>query len=1018
MTQAGSMCDGRAVPYHLKAHSFPELLSTRAPFESITMSADSSPLPDDAASSSESSGDESTYRLSSPNPMMEDAVPTPVFSPVKTFVRKPPAKSKQADYWALWGYNALVFVTSVCVMMLELTASRLISKTVGSSLYTWTSVIGVVLAGITLGNWLGGWLADRYDRGRSLAWMYLLGSASCASVLWLDQIIAPMNRPSMFSWPAWILTVVASIFLLPSLALGTISPLVASMALSRSTKTGSTVGNVYAWGAFGSIIGTFLTGFYLIDIWGTRTIIGLTAGLLGLLAVIVAGSGRVFRATVVCGWMQLLGWTILAATCTQPMMAAVGKGVGSTLSVTQSKSNAATTRERWSYFGSSVGLKLHELGLLLKLRDDRVGTYYDESNYSTIIVGEDEAEDGTPIKYLRLDKLIHSYYDPLDPTALHYEYEQVYAAVTKATAKSLVQPVTLSISGLPKDKFDASSLPSGVIFDEKASLLRIDQPSQAIFDALLDLSPDAPFWKAITELHNLTSQPLWGGFSSVALEQMPEGITIPEDLSPTLRHDQTLGVVTAYRALTNETRDQLVRNTPTGAWHRDIEQARGMSRRASALFVGGGGYIFPRWFLKEFPGSPNIEVAELDPAVYRAVVKELGLTESEQKRIVTTLGDARNFVDDRLRENQKLVAAGKPPVRYDFIYGDAFNDFSIPFHLTTREFLQDTHDLLADDGVYQANIIDIYPRTEFPGETVGEGEVDYKGELPKGLAGTKWTYGRFDAAGRSFAPLEVKWLKNDDYRIRCTRAITKEEQARLTSVRFAEPPPKKTSASDNPFENDSSVKNGEQAWSTAIAELARQSRRRKPFEGTIPAKLNAAGSTLEAWIPGDVPFECVEVMRLDGDQYVLGFRGIVSEELKQKLIDLDPQNSAWTQAVSAAAKKTREPGAGRFLGRYVATAAKVFPNIYVFSTSSNQPGSDRDTFVMVCSRKPLDLTHLVDTGDWEGGPFAAMETKPGQSEPTLSGQMSAVLALSEGYLLTDDFAPVDNLLRPVFAEQE
>ena len=32
--------------------------------------------------------------------------------------------------------------------------------------------------------------------------------------------------------------------------------------------------------------------------------------------------------------------------------------------------------------------------------------------------------------------------------------------------------------------------------------------------------------------------------------------------------------------------------------------------------------------------------------------------------------------------------------------------------------------------------------------------------------------------------------------------------------------------------------------------------------------------------------------------------------------------------------------------------------------------------------------------------------------------MSAVLALSEGHLLTDDFAPVDNLLRPVFAEQE
>ena len=62
--------------------------------------------------------------------------------------------------------------------------------------------------------------------------------------------------------------------------------------------------------------------------------------------------------------------------------------------------------------------------------------------------------------------------------------------------------------------------------------------------------------------------------------------------------------------------------------------------------------------------------------------------------------------------------------------------------------------------------------------------------------------------------------------------------------------------------------------------------------------------------------------------------------------------------------------------------------------------------------------HLADTGDWTGQPFAAMETLPSEATPKLTGQMSAVLALSEGLLLTDDFAPVDNLLRPVFADQE
>ena len=269
---------------------------------------------------------EHTYRLSQESPIAPEGIQPP--PPVKKYVSKKPPKPKTSNFVALIGFNLLVFVTSVCVMTLELTASRLIGKHVGSSLYTWTSVIGVVLAGITLGNWLGGWLADRFDRGRSLAWMYLLASLSCGSVLWLDQLVGAIPRPESLSWPAWVLTLVALIFLLPALALGATSPLVASMALDRSSKTGSTVGNVYAWGALGSIVGTFLTGFYLIDVWGTRSIIGLTAVTLALLAVIVVGTRQVFRTAVVLGWLQLLGWMMLVATSQTNVLAAAGHAMG------------------------------------------------------------------------------------------------------------------------------------------------------------------------------------------------------------------------------------------------------------------------------------------------------------------------------------------------------------------------------------------------------------------------------------------------------------------------------------------------------------------------------------------------------------------------------------------------------------------------------------------------------------------------------------------------------------------
>ena len=46
-------------------------------------------------------------------------------------------------------------------MALELTAVRVLAQVVGVSLYTWTGVIGVMLAGTACGNWLGGVLADR-----------------------------------------------------------------------------------------------------------------------------------------------------------------------------------------------------------------------------------------------------------------------------------------------------------------------------------------------------------------------------------------------------------------------------------------------------------------------------------------------------------------------------------------------------------------------------------------------------------------------------------------------------------------------------------------------------------------------------------------------------------------------------------------------------------------------------------------------------------------------------------------
>ncbi|MCJ7638275.1 MAG: fused MFS/spermidine synthase, partial [Euryarchaeota archaeon] len=171
-------------------------------------------------------------------------------------------------------------------MVLELVAGRLIARHLGSSLYTWTSVIGVVLAGITIGNYFGGRIADRFPTRKALAVLFGISSAACVVTVVSNNIVGEWILLWQLSWPLRVFSHVCLVFLLPSVLLGTISPVVAKMALDQGLATGRTIGDIYAWGAAGSIAGTFLAGFYLITTLGTVAIIWIVGAALLLLAIL------------------------------------------------------------------------------------------------------------------------------------------------------------------------------------------------------------------------------------------------------------------------------------------------------------------------------------------------------------------------------------------------------------------------------------------------------------------------------------------------------------------------------------------------------------------------------------------------------------------------------------------------------------------------------------------------------------------------------------------------------------
>lgn len=270
-------------------------------------------------------------------------------------------------------------------MVIELVASRLIAPRVGVSLYTWTSVIGVILAGISLGNYIGGRLADRYASSRLLGIILGLSALATLAILWLNNDLHTFRLPlDKAPFVLWVVVYIAAVFMLPAVLLGCVSPIVVRLSLTSLQRSGSTVGKIYAWSSVGSIVGTFVTGFILISELGTKTTIVIVASLLMLLALWFLADAP---------WRKALLWAGTA----------------------------------FILFGAALG-SLWRGGFLKS-------ECLLETDYFCIKVYEREMA-GRPIRELILDRLVHSYSDLQDPTNLVYSYEKVYAAV--------IQPLMLS----------------------------------------------------------------------------------------------------------------------------------------------------------------------------------------------------------------------------------------------------------------------------------------------------------------------------------------------------------------------------------------------------------------------------------------------------------------------------------------------------------------------------------------------------------------------------------------------
>ncbi len=204
-------------------------------------------------------------------------------------------------------YGLVVFLSAAMLLVLEIVAGRLLAPYIGVSLYTWTSIIGVILAGLSLGHWVGGKMADR-GAGHLAAGLVLLATAvATLGILPLLLLVGELVQERGLGLLGASFVFVLALFFLPAAAIGVISPLLTTLALKLDPRAGSVVGRMHALSATGSIVGTFATGYWLVQWLGTRAIVVGVAAVLALLALPFLAHSR-------AGIAALLGALALSIT--------------------------------------------------------------------------------------------------------------------------------------------------------------------------------------------------------------------------------------------------------------------------------------------------------------------------------------------------------------------------------------------------------------------------------------------------------------------------------------------------------------------------------------------------------------------------------------------------------------------------------------------------------------------------------------------------------------------------------
>ncbi len=171
-------------------------------------------------------------------------------------------------------------------MSFEMLGSRYLNPYFGSGIYTWASLISTVLGALTVGYFIGGWLADRKPSVALLGVTVLTGSVYMLLLPLFAEPVLERVLAGIEDLKAGSLIASMAILFFPVTFFGMYSPFAIRLMLRSPSHSGTVSGAVYGISTVGSIVGTLGTTFFLMPVMGSRALT-LMLGAMGVAAALV-----------------------------------------------------------------------------------------------------------------------------------------------------------------------------------------------------------------------------------------------------------------------------------------------------------------------------------------------------------------------------------------------------------------------------------------------------------------------------------------------------------------------------------------------------------------------------------------------------------------------------------------------------------------------------------------------------------------------------------------------------------